>query len=95
MTINSTADLVKTNEEIKTRIAELEAKDRENANLGKRFETDHLYVNEFAKVLKRVGIKFENLDGTPYEIDENLEIPKELLPKHAKPNKALSKFITN
>jgi len=58
-----------------------EENNKEIAALKKQFETDHIIVNEFAKLMLKAGIPLENLDGTPYKIDENLKIPAEYLPE--------------
>jgi len=71
----------------------LQAKSAEIPKMKKQLEHDHLLIQVLAKTMKEIGINFEYPDGTPYEIDENLKIPKEYLPKEAKLDERLS--ITN
>jgi len=70
--------------------SDLVDKTAEIPKMKKQIEHDHLVVQVLAKTMKEIGINFEYPDGTPYEIDENLKIPEEYLPKEAKLDERLS-----
>jgi len=81
LTIDDSERLRIENKNLTARNTVIEQKNLEIAKLTKKFEADHIIVNEFAKLMHKAGFHLENPDGTPYEIDYNLKIPPEYLPE--------------